>query len=75
MSISKYLLERKFKITITDDYVDILNYQEVSLFDDNHIVIKHNNSFLSIFGNDLTIIKWLDDEVLVAGEVIKIELR
>lgn len=75
MSISKYLLEKDFKMIITDNYVDILNYQEINLFDDNHIIIKYNGKYLSIFGNNLVINKWLDDEILVTGEFIKIELR
>lgn len=75
MSISKYLLENDFKMVLTDNYIDILNYQEVSLFDDNRIIIKNKNGIITIFGNNLIISKWMDNEILVSGEVIKIELR
>lgn len=75
MSISKYLLENDFKMVLTDNYIDILNYQEVSLFDDNRIIIKNKNGIITIFGNNLIISKWMDNEILVNGEVIKIELR
>lgn len=75
MSISKYLLENDFKMVLTDNYIDILNYQEVSLFDDNRIIIKNENGIITIFGNNLIISKWMDNEILVSGEVIKIELR
>ena len=75
MSISKYLLENDFKMVLTDNYIDILNYQEVSLFDDNRIIIKNENGIITIFGNNLIISKWMDNEILVNGEVIKIELR
>jgi sporulation protein YqfC len=75
MSISKYLLENDFKMVLADNYIDILNYQEVSLFDDNRIIIKNKNGIITIFGNNLIISKWMDNEILVSGEVIKIELR
>ena len=75
MSINKYLLENDFKMVLTDNYIDILNYQEVSLFDDNRIIIKNKNGIITIFGNNLIISKWMDNEILVNGEVIKIELR
>ena len=75
MSIRKYLLENDFKMTLTDGNVDILNYQEISVFDDNHIIIKSNSKFITILGNNLIITKWLDDEILVNGEITKIELR
>lgn len=75
MSINKYLLENDFKMVLTDNYIDILNYQEVSLFDDNRIIIKNKNGIITIFGNNLIISKWMDNEILVSGEVIKIELR
>lgn len=75
MSINKYLLENDFKMVLTDNYIDILNYQEVSLFDDNRIIIKNKNGIITIFGNNLIISKWMDNEILISGEVIKIELR
>ena len=75
MSINKYLLENDFKMVLTDNDIDILNYQEVSLFDDNRIIIKNKNGIITIFGNNLIISKWMDNEILVSGEVIKIELR
>ena len=75
MSIRKYLLENDFKMTLTDGNVNILNYQEISVFDDNHIIIKSNSKFITILGNNLIITKWLDDEILVNGEITKIELR
>lgn len=75
MSIREYLLENDFKMILTDGNIDILNYQEISLFDDNHVIIKSNNKFITILGNNLIITKWLDDEILVNGEITKIELR
>ena len=75
MSIREYLLENDFKLILTDGNIDILNYQEISLFDDNHVIIKSNNKFITILGNNLIITKWLDDEILVNGEITKIELR
>ena len=75
MSIRKYLLENDFKMTLTDGNVDILNYQEISVFDDNHIIIKSNSKFITILGNNLIITKWLADEILVNGEITQIELR
>lgn len=75
MSIKTYILEKDFKLTITNNWVDIVNYQEINLFDDNHIIIKNNDKFITISGNNLIINKWLDNEILVSGEVVKIELR
>ncbi|MBR3898446.1 MAG: YabP/YqfC family sporulation protein [Bacilli bacterium] len=73
--IKDYILENEFKMIILKDRVDITNYSDIDHFDDNKIIIRHNNGLVVIKGYKLIISKLLEDELLIYGKVENIELR
>ncbi len=75
MSIRSYLLEEEFKIILKKDSLNIINYLELIDFNDFEIKIKYINGILLISGNKLRLKKILNDELLIEGNINKIELR
>ncbi len=73
--ILDYIKDTKFKITIFENKIDIANYKEIIIFEENKIVINCNTFNISIKGNNLIINKVYDNEVLVEGNITNIEFR
>ena len=70
-----YILDEEFKINIFKDKVNVVNYIDIVNFTSKEVTIKYDGGLLLILGNNLSIKKLLIDEVLVTGNVEKIELR
>ena len=68
-----YLLEKKFNMNITNNYIEILNYLSIDQFDSNLIKIKYLNGIIKIIGNNLIIKRLLKDFIIVKGDIKKIE--
>ena len=75
MDFRSYILENKFKITIFENKINIINYLEIDAFDENKIVVRYKEGVVVISGYNLTISKLLDDELLISGEILKVEFR
>lgn len=69
-----YLLEDEFSINILNGRVDIKNYNTIGQIDSNKMVIFYDEGTVTINGKNLTLLKMLDDELLISGNIINIEL-
>lgn len=63
-----------FKIIILNNTIDIYNYEDILVFEDNQILIKLDNKLIKIKGNNLSITRLENKEVQIEGEIINIEL-
>lgn len=75
MHIREYILESNFKLTYIDNKLDIVNYNEIVHFDSNKIIINYNTSSICITGDNLYVSRLLKDEVLIEGNIQKVEFR
>lgn len=75
MNLRSYILEDDFKITIIDKKINVVNYISIDSFDSDKIILKYNNGFLIINGQNLVISKLLSDEILVEGVLKSLEFR
>lgn len=66
--------DKEFKIVLGTDFVDVINYIDIVNFDFDDVTIKFSDRLLKIKGNNLVIDKLLNDEVLIKGEIKKIEI-
>ena len=73
--ILEYIKDNELKISLFKDKIDIVNYKEILVFDDDKIVIDCSSLILTISGTDLTINKLYDHELLITGNINKIEYR
>lgn len=68
-----YISESEFKINILIDRVDIVNYIEIDHFDDTKIMVRYEKGLVTIKGENLTISKLLNDELLILGKIKTVE--
>lgn len=74
-NIKEYIMENEFCIHIFDNRINIVNYTDIYGFDNNNIIIKHKKGTVNIKGNNLSISKLLDNEILIIGNFNSVELR
>ena len=67
--LDKYLIDNQYKITITNNYLNIINYQEIIDFSNIEISIRHNEGITIIKGNNLVVSKMQDEELLIKGDI------
>ena len=72
--IDNYLVDKEYKIIIKKNYLDIINYEEVNDFSDIEIKIKHKDGITKIIGDNLVISKMLDEEIIIMGNVIRLDI-
>ena len=75
MNLRNYILESDFKIIYLPNKLDIVNYSDISHFDNNKIIVNYNDGSVLISGKNLVVSKLLKDELLIEGSIDKLELR
>lgn len=70
-----YILENEFKINILIGKIDIVNYIEIDHFDDTKIMVRYEKGLVVIKGENLTISKLLNDELLILGKIKSLEFE
>ncbi len=68
------ILEEEFKMIILNNRINIVNYTKIIHFDNIKIIIADNKKKYTISGSNLVISKLLIDELLIEGNVEKIEI-
>lgn len=72
--LDRYLTDKEYKIIYKNNYLNIINYIEILDFNEYEISIKYDRGITRIIGSNLVISKMLDDELLIVGNIEKIEL-
>ena len=74
MRIKEFINPKDLKITYFTNLVNISIYDDIILLNDNKIILKKTNKFITIKGENLTLKKLLDEEILIQGNIKTIEL-
>ena len=73
--ILEYIKDDNLKINLYKDKVNIVNYKSILVFDDDKILVDCSSFNLLISGSNLIINKLYDHELLIKGNIDKIEYR
>ena len=73
--LDNYLYDREYKITVGENYASIVNYDEIVDFTLTKISVRYKNKIIIIEGQNLTISKMIDNEVLVEGIIALIRIN
>lgn len=68
-------LEKNLKITYIENKLDILNYSSIGSFDSSKIIVNYNSKMIVVTGDNLVISRLMTDEVLICGNITKLEFR
>ncbi len=74
-NILQYVKDEKVRVIVSKRKVDVMNYKDILVFDDNCILIDCKEFVLKIKGNDLVINKLMDNEVLINGNIVLLEMN
>ena len=73
-NIREYINETELKITLLKNRVNVLNYERIRDITDKVISLTKGNDKIKIIGNNLKLNKLLDQEVLIIGNILRVEL-
>ena len=73
-SLKEYINSNKLKINYTDKKLNIVNYDEIIILTESKIILLKDKHEIIVKGNNLTLLKLLDKEILIGGIINIIEL-
>ena len=68
-----YLKNEDYYLIFYSNYVYIYNYKEIKKFTDKYISLELNKMKIDIHGFDLLITKMESNELLIKGNILKVE--
>ena len=73
--IKDYISYNEFRIILLNNRINIVNYDEILEINENNISVRTNNKKIRIIGSNLVLSKLLEREILITGELSKIEVE
>lgn len=73
--IKNYIKDNEFHFDIFIDHIYIANYEKILSLSDTRVSFVAQNKKITLTGNKLSLIKMLDDELLIQGNLTKVELE
>lgn len=71
--LKNIVYDKTFKVIILENKINIINYTEVVIFEDERIVIKAESKLINIKGKNLIINRLEENEILVLGKIKSVE--
>ena len=75
LNIKKFINDSSFQILYINSSLNIINYTSINYMDDNKISIDYYANKLFIKGNNLSVKKLLESEILISGDILSIEFN
>ncbi len=72
--VREYINDNEFRLTVFNDRVYIINYIKIISLENERISFQIPTGRVIIKGKNLYLSKLLDDEVLINGKVLNIEV-
>lgn len=72
--ISNYINDKEFRFTVYDNKIHIINFNRIITLEDNYISILSSNKKINLKGSNLILLKLVDNELLVKGNITSIEV-
>ena len=69
-----YIDDLEFRFTVFEDKIHIINYLRIITLEEDLIAIMSSNKKINIIGNNFILHKLVDKEMLISGDVSKIEV-
>ena len=70
-----FIDDNEFRFTVYENKIHIINYKRIISLENDYISLKSNNKKIAIFGNNLSLNKLLNNEMLISGIITKIEVN
>lgn len=73
--LRNYVEDNTFRFTIYEDKIHIINFQRIITLEDNYISFTTKQKRINIIGENLSLKKILQTEILLFGKIAKIEVK
>lgn len=73
--LRNYVKQDETKLYYIRNNLNIINYKNILVFENNKILVECLDDILEVKGKDLVINKLLNDELLIEGKIISISFR
>ncbi len=73
-SINKFIINNEYSINIWKNYIEINNFTDLILLEDNEVIIEIDKKIIKIKGKEIYIKKLVDKEILLSGDFETINL-
>ena len=73
--LRNYVKQDETKLYYIRNKLNIINYKNILVFENNKILVECLDDILEVKGEDLVINKLLNDELLIEGKIITISFR
>ena len=73
--VRDYLLDDEFKMILLNNKINISNYEKIEYLDDDKVIVKYEKGKISIKGENITVSKLLNNEILITGSIKEIEMK
>ena len=68
--LKNYIVDSEFRITFFENKIHVVNYLDLVTLGSNQIKIQTYSFTLLLIGENLTLSKMLDHEILIHGKII-----
>ena len=72
--IGSFIQDKTFYFTVYEDKVHIINFIRIISLEENYISISSYHQKIKIIGNNFSLRKLIDNEILIQGNISKIEV-
>lgn len=72
--IHNYINNPEFSFTVYEDKIYIVNFKRILSLEEEYISLQSTKEKISIKGKNLVLKKLLSDEMLISGQISKIEV-
>ncbi len=72
--IRNYINDANFKLIYANNRLNIVNYHKIIILEEMRIDIICDNKLIKIKGNNLRLLRILEQELLITGHISNIEL-
>ncbi len=71
--LKNIIYDKRFKVTVLKEKIDINNYEEIIVFEEDQIIVSAKENIVKIKGENLTINRLFNKELLIEGKIKTIE--
>lgn len=72
-NLFNYIKDLNLKVIYSNNKLNIINYKKILIFNDDKIKIECPKKIIIVLGNNLSIKKMYDDELLIEGNVKEVK--
>ncbi len=72
--IIDYVRDDEFRMIVLENKIDIINYLELLSMNEERISVSISSGRIVIRGNDLSVKKLLNKEIMIVGKILNIEM-